>query len=245
MASARYTLNITPEPPEPPHEMTPREKRANFWHYNKWYFLIGAVVAALLAWFIYDLVSQVEPDYTVGLMSEVMLPDSATETLEQSFAAFADDRNGDGRIVVSVEQYTFSADPNSAADPYTQMASTTRLVSDAQNGVCMIYLVQTDCAEAYQNLYHLCAYNDGEEPPEGGPYDAERFGYRWGDCPVLTSLELGDYTATYSTETGSLQELMRSFSIFRRLKGDSEKQYAMYDASMRLFDAWTAGAKED
>ena len=49
MASARYTLNITPDPPEePPHEMTAKEKRENFWFYYKWHVIVGIFVVILL-----------------------------------------------------------------------------------------------------------------------------------------------------------------------------------------------------
>ena len=49
MASARYTLNITPEDLKPEEEpvLTPQEKRSNWLHYHKWW-LIGAACLLIL-----------------------------------------------------------------------------------------------------------------------------------------------------------------------------------------------------
>lgn len=120
MASARYTRYITPDNPEPPHVMTKKEKANNFWYYNKWFILGGILLAVIVAFFIHDLVSRVDPDYQIAVLSETTLPDDALTALENALSPLADDRNGDGKTVVAVVQYNVSAtaasDSTSGAD---------------------------------------------------------------------------------------------------------------------------------
>lgn len=109
MASARYTVHIKPEdiqPDAPPPELTPKEKRENFWFYHKWHVLGGAVAFALLFSLVWEIATQVKPDYTIGLLSSHGVPVGIGEVLGERLAPLFNDRNGDGRVVVTVMEYT-------------------------------------------------------------------------------------------------------------------------------------------
>ena len=92
MASARYTLNITPDAPEKPSgPMTPRQKWDNFWFYHKWHVVVGVVVALLVGLMIRDVVTNTEPDYTIGVLTSQSLPYDAELTLAEKLTPLCDD----------------------------------------------------------------------------------------------------------------------------------------------------------
>ena len=133
MASPRYTLNIKPEdlqPEQPKHEMTGKEKRENFWFYHKWHVIVGIVAALMVFSFVWEIATQVHPDYTIGILTTTGVPMGTGEALAEQLKPYFDDRNGDGEVVVSVMEYTIGKDADSIADPNVQMANITKLSGD-------------------------------------------------------------------------------------------------------------------
>lgn len=240
MASARYTRNIQAEVPEEKHEMTPKEKRANWWYYHKWTVIISLAAAAIVAWMGYDILTRVNPDYQVAIMSETMLPTGVMESLEANLPQFCDDRNGDGKVAVAVVEYTLS--DKEAGDPNVRMANMTRLMADAQSGETMIFLTKTP--ETYQLNYGIFADNDGKTPPEG-TVPTENFGILWKDCPALQGLPLGDITGYDGSKMTTVQEFLSDYKVMRRAFANTslaqkEKELPRYEGAMHMFDAMTA-----
>ena len=44
--------------------MTGKEKRENFWFYHKWHVIVGIVAALMVFSFVWEIATQVHPDYT-------------------------------------------------------------------------------------------------------------------------------------------------------------------------------------
>ncbi len=239
MASARYTLNITPDPPEePPHEMTAKEKRANFWFYYKWHVLVGLFVVIVAALLLKDVLFRTEPDYTVGVLSETGLPTGAAEALAEKFAEFFDDRNGDGKVVVAVEDYALPLDED-GVDPYSVMAATTRLTGDIAARTSVLFL--TDNAPAYAAKVGVFVTEDGDVVEEGETADEEALGPLWSECPALAGIgEAEDMMGS----TFKVDELMADFRILRRVFPDEAMEKkddaANYSGSMAAYEAMTA-----
>ena len=63
--------------------------------------------------------------------------------------------------------------------------------------------------------------------------------YNWSDCPVLASLDLGEYT-TMAGEVVTGQEYMSRFVVGHRSNAGDEE--GNLDAADALFDTLTAGA---
>ncbi len=248
MASPRYTWMLKPEdlqPDAPPPELTPAEKRKNFWYYNKWYFLIGAVVLFFVVYTIVDIVTQVRPDYQIGLITTIGYPNNTETVLAEQLAPFFDDRNGDGQVVVTVNIFSI-AGPQTAStiDPNMQMANQTKLVGDISTGESMIFLVDNPALLNAQ--YGLFPYNDGTEPVPYesdeddlvnetltyDPADNERVGVRWGDCPKLTALELGESEEPLDAPGYSYQLFLEDFRLtmrlFKNTKLESDEDAAAY-----------------
>lgn len=246
MASARYTLLIKPEdiqPDAPPPELTPEKKRENFWFYYKWHVIGGAFALVLLSTLFWDVLTQVKPDYTIGILSAHGLPTGIGEVLADRLTPCFDDRNGDGKVVVSVMEYTVSSgDDLGGIDPNVQMANMTKLMADLDMGDSILFL--TDDLEYFEEQYFLFAYNDGSAPVEGAQPDYDRMGVRWGDCPVLAELELGRADEFAGVPGTDYQAFLQDFRLVHRLivgtkLEDDKDAIAYHAASVEKFEELT------
>ncbi|MFV0413135.1 MAG: hypothetical protein ACK5L3_07670, partial [Oscillospiraceae bacterium] len=174
-------------------------------------------------------VTQVKPDISIGIISPSSLPDDLTVKLQESLAAYAEDVNGDGKIVVQIEVYAITAgteesepaesqaesQPLTAQDPYTQMAGVTRLSGAFSAGEPVLFLVSPEEAEFYQQQYGIF----GEEKGEGS---IEKLTTAWQDCPALAGLDL-TFTQ-YDGTTANGQLLLEGYRL--GLRGFTAEQLA-------------------
>ena len=77
-----------PEPPKSPKEIK-KEKRENFWFYNKTKIIVAlcVVAAILITWQPWK--TTIDPDYTVGLMSQYYWSDSQLEAVSYTHLSIA------------------------------------------------------------------------------------------------------------------------------------------------------------
>ncbi len=69
------------------------------------------------------------------------LPDDAMQRLQTALADYADDANGDGAVVVQVNNYTWSANA-ALTDMNGQMAGATQLNTDLANDESTIWILE-------------------------------------------------------------------------------------------------------
>ncbi|MEG2500458.1 MAG: hypothetical protein RSA78_05280 [Oscillospiraceae bacterium] len=245
MASPRYTLNIkNDEPVSEKHVMTKKEKLSNFWFYYKWHIVGGITAAVMIFSFVYEIVSQVDPDYSIGIITAYAMPQEIKDALELKLSTMADDRNGDGRIVVTLNEFNFPNDGDATgADPNVYAANSTRLMGDIQTGDSMLFL--TYDLEQMSEKYDFFAYNDGSTPEEGAKVDTTRMGTPWSECPKLNSLELGDIVSLDGQVIGKGQDIFKDMSLVKRAyKGTAiegkKHMEEYYNASMLFYDKLTA-----
>ncbi|WP_294496917.1 hypothetical protein [uncultured Gemmiger sp.] len=226
--------------PEPPKQYTPKQKAGNWWHYHKVIVVVAVLLVIALTWTLYDIFGRPQADYHVGWVGAADLPADTVSALEEQLAAFGRDLNGDGRVLVTVDQFPYDFSADTQADPTYQMAIYTRLEGDlALSDGCYIFLLQDP--EGFQQMTGALQYTDGTLPPDAST-DWQRMVYRWGDCPVLAGLDLGEYTGLTTVDdiTGSSQELLANVYIGRRGNWQQENEY--YAACDAMWDALTAGA---
>ena len=103
-----------PRPAAPDKPLTAQEQkkrsRANWWYYNWGIVAVAAMVIVGVAYVAHGLLTTVDPDYTVAVVTAEALPDEAVQRLQTALADYAEDANGDGTVVVQVNNYTWSAD---------------------------------------------------------------------------------------------------------------------------------------
>ena len=127
-----------PEPPKTPQQIR-KEKFKNFWDYHKWHvaLVVGLVVA--IVWTAVDLMNRVEPDYTVPYVSQYEIPVEAADELETYLESYADDRNGDGKVVVEVISYQLNS-PLLNEEPEKVQAELLTFLGDAEGVINAFYI---------------------------------------------------------------------------------------------------------
>ena len=237
MASEYWKWKFRDVQPEEKRELTPEEKRKNWWYYHKWHVVIGAVLIAIPCSLAWNAAHQVRPDYQIAYAGENALPDDTAAALEAEFAALGEDLNGDGRVVVRLMQYASA----SGADLQTTTAAEVRLMADLTE--CESYIFLLEDPPRFQQLYRALCKLDGTLP-EDGDYSAEGTYLAWGDCPVLAGLELGEFSYQLMGETvsGSSDELLSRLYVARRGVW-TEKTAADIEGCAVLWDKITKGAE--
>lgn len=189
----------------------------NWWYYYKWHVICGIVLLGIII----DVVGSYlglwtkTPDFQIAYVGKTQLPDDTVSALEQAFTSLASDFNGDGKIIVKVNQYvnnTGSADPDVF---YYEYASEITLIGDISD--CASYFFLMDDPDQFQRDYQLLACPDGS-CPDDTDYSTENKVILWADCPLLAEMELGDYSTTILGEeiTGNNQELLSGLFFGRR-----------------------------
>lgn len=162
MASEYLMKKYKDVKPEPPKELTKVEKRKNWWHYHRVPLLIGALVLAAVASFVWEMVSKVEPDYQIAYIGDHELADGVAEQIEEALTAMAQDGNGDGKVVVQVNSYVI--DPDNPMS-YTVQVS---LMGDVSVGQSDFFLledpVQFQADYGVLTMEDGSAYDDGMNP---------------------------------------------------------------------------------
>ena len=211
MASEYWKWKFKDVQPEEKRELTPEEKRRNWWHYHKWHIAAGAVLIAIPCSIAWSALRQIKPDYQIAYVGENTLPDDTVTALETELAALGEDLDGDGRVVVRLAQYASS----SRAEAGAAAAAEVRLMADIMERESYFFLLEDP--EQFQKAYRSLCRLDGTLPAEGD-YSAEGTYLAWDDCPVLADLELGgfSYPLMGGTASGSSSELLSRLYIARR-----------------------------
>lgn len=241
MASEYLKWKYRDVKPEPAVELTPRQKRANWWYYHKWYVFLGAGVLALGVYLTARAfgLGQVIPDYQVAYVGSTSLPEDTAAALETALAELGTDCNGDGQVVVRLNQYVMG-DSSGEGAVYTY-AGSTRLMADLE--ACDSYFFLLEDPEVFQENYQVLRCLDGSLP-DASEQDKSCW-LSWSDCPVLRALPLGEYTETILGQEihGDSQEQLSSLSVARRGFW-TERTCSDFQECDALWDAITRGSDQ-
>ena len=207
MSSKYYEWLARNEKPAPERELTPAEKRRNWWHYYKWHVLVAAILLGIVCDIGWNLLSSKAPDCQVAYVGANLLPEDTVAALEASLSGLCGDLNGDGKEQVQLVQYVTSGD--------SAYSSGVLLTSDILE--CESYLFLLEDPAWFQESFHSLRRLDGSLP-EQEDRKAEGTWVLWEQCPVLANLDLGNYSYRVLDQTisGSSQELVRGLSVARR-----------------------------
>ena len=210
MASEYLKKKYKDVKPDVKRELTPAEKRKNWWYYHRGHFVVAAVLLAIVGSIVWNALHQVRPDYQIAYVGEYALPDDTAAALEAGFAALGEDLNGDGSVIVRLSQYTSS----SSAGAEAVMSSVTRLMADLTE--CESYFFLLEDPEQFQESYGTLRRLDGTMTEERVP--VEETCLLWSQCPVLAGMELGEYSYPLmgGTASGDNGELVSGLYIARR-----------------------------
>lgn len=240
MASEYLKWKYRDVQPDEPVEYTPQQKRKNWWHYHKWHVLIGAVLLLIVL----DVgrsalhIGETLPDMQMAYVGSAPLPDETITALEAALSERIADANGDGTPYVQINQYILA--PGEGDNASYTAASAARLMGDMESCDSVLFLLEDP--ESFQKNYQILSRLDGSLPT-GYEASFEDCYLRWSDCPMLTALDLGEYSAVLLDEkvSGDSQELLSSLYIARRGFW-SDKTVKYPEACLDLWNTLTEGA---
>lgn len=212
-------VRTIPRPAAPEKPLTAQEQkkrsRANWWYYNWGIVTVAAMVIVGVAYVAHGLLTTVDPDYTVAVVTAEALPDEAVQRLQTALADYAEDANGDGAVVVQVNNYTWSADA-ALTDMNGQMAGATQMNTDLANGESKIWILEDP--EGFEQAYDALSEKLGEN------WKTQLI--LWSQQSTLSNLDLGSYnTAADGSQTVDVQRRFAGYSV------------AVFDASDALWQA--------
>ena len=218
---AEYGVEVRaiPRPAASDKPLTEQEQkkrsRANWWYYHWGIVAVAAVLVISVVYVAHGLLTTVDPDYTIAVVTAESLPDEAVQSLQTALEQYADDANGDGTVIVQVNNYTWSANA-SLTDMNAQMAGATQMNTDLANGESKIWIIEDP--EGFEQAYGALSEKLGA--------DWQDALIPWQNQPTLSGLDLGSYATTADgSETVSIQSRFADCKI------------AVFDASDRL---WTS-----
>ncbi len=242
MASARYTLNITEEDlkQEETVELTKKEKRDNWLHYNKWWLIALGLFLLLAGWMIHDVVTKVDPDTNIALMTTAYISEETITSLEEQLTPYFSDINGDGEVCVNITQLTLNLSDlqlNNEVQYEVKMSSEMMLATDIATSTSIIFI--TDGFAGLQEYASIFAFLDDplHYPTEEEMGDLDRMTVRWSESPLLSSLELEGMTRDPATGKDiSLEELFGNFDVAMRTLFDPEDEeiLGMFNDAVRF-----------
>lgn len=219
---------------------TSKEKRANWWYYHKLHVLISVVVVAVVISMVYSLVTKVEADYTISLLTSDNYSTDVIARLEEELLPYADDRNQDGQVVVRVVNYAVGADME---DIQAQEAGMVRLAGDSSTFESAIFLSDEEAFTWLEGQGGFFAYNDGSTPEEGAT-DYENMRIDWENCKALTEMDLSIEVLNKE----EAQKYMSSLALsMRSLEGtgfaEDEEIVSYYEDSKAMYERLISGEK--
>lgn len=224
MARERYLLN---DEEETIHRnqivpTTGKEKRQNWWFHHKVHLIATVLVIACLISIVYSVASKEKPDYTVTLMTEYTVPSDLQTDLEEHLEKYAEDLNGDGKVVVALQYCRFYAGSSSEYEVSELQASFVKFAADASEGDTMLFIYD-------QQSYDYLDQNE-MDGFFGPAHEGEEENHcLWADMEGLKALELNHYKEEGVTAEG-VQNIMGSLKVSVRTEDadanafkDSEK----------------------
>ena len=180
-----------------------KRSRANWWYYHWGIVAVAAVLVVSVVYVAHGLLTTVDPDYTVAVVTAESLPDEAVQNLQTALEAYADDANGDGAVIVQVNNYTWSANA-SLTDMNGQMAGATQMNTDLANGESKIWILEDP--EGFEQAYGALSEKLGTD------WQAKLI--PWSQQPTLSSLDLGSYdTAADGSQSIDVQSRFAGYSV--------------------------------
>lgn len=209
---------------------SPGRKRAeNFWYHYKWHTVAVLFIVFVAVFFLRDMLSRTDPDFTVVLVSTAAVSEETAAALEAALADAAWDRNGDGKVAVLVNSVYLASGSGQDALPAEDYAGAVKLTAVVVARVDPLYLVDRG---AYEQLLQMAA-PDAEA--EGAPPEARSGGSVFEELDIPgTEDGLLPFSSTGLAEVPDLAPL--SGFAFGFLPARGEESASLNAACLQLLD---------
>ena len=181
--------------------------------------VVGLVVAVV--WTVVDQINRVEPDYTVPYVAQIAIP--STVRVETCLEAYAEDRNGDGKVVVEVLTYQLNS-PLLNEEPEKVQAELLMFFGDAENNINAFYIGDETNLMEFAGYEELIGYLDGREIGQGEKFTLDQIAVPLKDTKLIP--EDSEYRISFN-------------NIYFAVRADAgsliEENREDYDASLELY----------
>lgn len=121
-----------------------RKKWEHLWLYYRWYLIGGAAALLLLVNFWVQKRQTPSPDYSLSIVTGSVVSEEARDKMATQLETVLDDRNGDGKVVVTVNLYRYNGRPQEAEDTSAFMAAAVQLAADLQEKISLCYITDSE-----------------------------------------------------------------------------------------------------
>lgn len=176
-------VNIPREMPD----LTPQQRRDNWWRYHWLYVLAGVLAVLTAAGIAWERFFRAEYDCGAALVTRYAVTQEELSALKTALEAASEDSNSDGRVQVSVNdiQIDYTATDLDDASIRQMTTNVDKLHADFYTGQSGVFIL--DDPENFQRNHAALRYLDGSEPTEDA-VDWENMVRHWNDSPVLNGL---------------------------------------------------------
>lgn len=178
-----------PQPQEMPADMTPRQRRDNWWRYHWLYVLIGTLAAITAAGVVWERVTKEQYDCSIALVTRCAATPAEIASIQEALERVCLDYNMDGEVHVAINAIQIDYTSTALDDAAIQLMTTNvdKLNSDFYTRQSGIFLL--DDPENFQAAHGALAWLDGCTPPEGA-LDWENMTVPWKDWKGSATVEL-------------------------------------------------------
>ena len=147
---------IEPQKPEKAPELTGSEKIKNNWLYDKWFIIVGAVMAILLAVTLVQCCTKPKYDLEVVLYTSSAIYSDNAERIGDYLEQFCEDIDGNGEVSILVTNCSYNK--NGENEQYERNYTVKLQAVLASNASALLYITDDECydylnAVATDNLF--------------------------------------------------------------------------------------------
>ncbi len=187
---------------------------ADWWYYHWGIVTVAAVLFLSVIYVGHSLLTTVDPDAQVAVVSSEALPESTLQALQLAFQDAIEDVNQDGQVLVQINNYTWSAGA-AETDPSSQMAGAVRMNTDLADGDSSIWILEDP--EGFEEAYGALS---------------EKLGSDWRNQLIsCDTLPLFSSVTVYDRSTAEDDALSELSSLL------SGCQIAVFDSTSPLWEA--------
>lgn len=168
------------------------ERIGNFFYHNKVYIIIVTVLALILGFLLYDLLTTVKPDVSIMFIADDYNFSFAAEKAEKVLEQYCMDYNGDGKIKVRVSYVPAASEVSSedgAANVYKLQelqANQTKLLAEFQSSETIIIIADKRSCDEIGVIDGIFAPLDGIFPNDG---NIGEYGYMLSGTSLAEDIE--------------------------------------------------------
>jgi hypothetical protein len=189
------------------------------------------VVAIIILFFVIRDMSSPKADYQIGMITSQYYPQQVVELLEKSIEPYAEDLNGDGRVIVQINPYSIISEDN---DPQLRLANQVKLDADLSSGISMLFITDEESFQTQQKRNAMFANIDGSTP------QADNIDQSKMRIPLLKLKAFSELSYEKTDGTNLLDELGLSLRVYEGSAVEGQED-DYWNACRRLFQKLADG----